>query len=587
MLKSTQDTEFVDMFPSGHRAPDILQTLWRWKPLPILGALLGLIGGYFYFSRQPSRYLSTALVQVLYPGADSAGIDTLASADSIRGKSRLDESMIIKSVKVVDFAIEKGRLDTNPYFAGKSASEIRDWILTASRLMVQPAGRDSNSAMIEIRFESDDPAISQAVVDSIIAGYDAYLGNAYRKFGQEVVQMVTQAQDSLKSSYAEIAERNTSFRENAPMVWLGEEGKNHFAENCVQIQKEINALEIEIGKIQSLVKYVLDEQSKGRPAETILPMLATDAHLRTSVLTQGVDLPGGGEPSVTIGAGSEDRRAALVDLRMKERELLDTVGEGHPTVAAIRRRIDLISEHVASIEEGMPLAEESELSEPRMALRRLDWWKTTLQDRLAALELQRSSLLKLAERNEAESKKLGKYLNEYKIINSELAAAQSLLEGVTGTLNRMQILPQDKSPSLETLTPPVLGAFSGPKLTPYLIEGAALGAVLLSLLAIALDFADRGFRNPDEIHGYLGLPVVGHVPFIRFDKSSKLPAASVATKNGFCSEAFRQIRTGLFYSDSTTPSRIIQVTSPAPAMESQRFLPIWPLASHNPAEAFC
>ncbi len=68
MLKSTQDTEFVDMFPSGHRAPDILQTLWRWKPLPILGALLGLIGGYFYFHASPPDIYQRHWFKYFTPG---------------------------------------------------------------------------------------------------------------------------------------------------------------------------------------------------------------------------------------------------------------------------------------------------------------------------------------------------------------------------------------------------------------------------------------------------------------------------------------------------------------------------------------
>jgi polysaccharide biosynthesis transport protein len=585
MLKPSEHNEAFDSHPESAQS-DLLLAIWRWKFLPIIGTILGLSAGYLYFAKQPPAFQSLALVQVVYPGSESAGIDPLNSSENIRGKSRLDESMIIKSVKVIDLAINSGKLGEHPYLAGKSNAEIRDWIVSPSRLTVQPAGRDANTSLIEIRFQSDNSEICQLVVESIIAGYDSYLGNAYRKFGEEVITVVTQAESRLRSTYEEIAKKNAAFRESAPMVWLGEEANNHYAENCVQIQKAMNDIEIETGKLSSLVKYIQNEEKKGRTPESIIPMLTTDNLLKNSILHPTAPTPETTDSSLVAASatplglpyGSAERRAALVELKIKEQELLDTVGEGHPAVATTRRRIDLLTEHIAAVAEAeaqikneAKQAKQSKdtVPEPEDPSRKIDWWKRALQDRLAALKLQQDSLNALANRNEGESKKLGKYLNEYKVLNSEMASAQALLEGVTGTLSRMHLLPQDKVPSLQTLTPPSLGSFAGPKLLPFLISGGALGFLVLAGLAIAIDFIDKGFHSPEEIRGILGLPVVGHVPLLKKtrrkrDNGMEPTLCTIDGSNNFGCEAFRLIRTGLFYNESGARNRVIQVTSPVP-----------------------
>ncbi len=55
-----------DLVISGEQQGfDILKVLWRWKWLPIIGAMIGTGVGYLYFSKQPAEYQASALVQVI------------------------------------------------------------------------------------------------------------------------------------------------------------------------------------------------------------------------------------------------------------------------------------------------------------------------------------------------------------------------------------------------------------------------------------------------------------------------------------------------------------------------------------------
>ena len=97
-----------------------------------------------------------------------------------------------------------------------------------------------------------------------------------------------------------------------------------------------------------------------------------------------------------------------------------------------------------------------------------------------------------------------------------------------------------------------------------------LGFVVFSGLAYVLEMADRSYRNPDEIAGDLGMPIIGHLPLAvlsRADRVDEKVDSSVVTlhKNrSSLAEAFRGIRTAVFFGCQQNNIKVIQVTSPVP-----------------------
>ncbi len=564
------------------KGQDILKVLWRWKWSAILGASIGLTCGYLHYARQEPTYQSTALVQVVYPSSEAAGLETLEGPEGARGPSRLDESLIIKSARVIDLAIDHGRLASLEFLSDKSPDEIRGWILESKRLVVEPADRDNSTTLIELSFVCEDAQLSQAVVDAIIAGYDDYLEQAYNSLGNEVVRVVGQAQKSLRASYEGLSAKHALFRKEAPMIWLGDEARNQFAENSVEINSSINQIQIETRKLEATLQHIAEVERQERPIDAILLMLASDSGLKESLLDDEASAelsgsPDGPRASEKLPFSSAERRAVLMELQIREQELLDTVGEGHPSVASIRRKIMLLDEQIIALadsEKRMEAEQDSLTSRGALAEatpeERLQLWKSSLQERLATLGRQEGLLRELAEDNEIKSKELQEYLTKNRLLNSELASVQQLLDGYTSTLNRIQILPQSSRRTLETLTPPVAGEFYGPSLLPYLFGGASVGFLVIAGLAIVVDWLDKSFRSPEEISAALGLSILGHVPQMSLKQSASKRTAfdqALCTVTGSCqaaNESFRSVRTGLYFSETGGGSRVIQVTSPVP-----------------------
>ncbi|MEZ6135419.1 MAG: polysaccharide biosynthesis tyrosine autokinase [Pirellulaceae bacterium] len=559
---------------SREGSQDILQVLWNWKWLLLLGGCVGISGGFLHFSRQAPTYKSEALVQVVYPGLESSTADTLGSPDGIRGQSRLDESRIIKSALVIDEAIASGQLQHHPALAKMSAVELRDWILSPSHLSVEPAGRDNSTALIEISFVCTDAELAQQVVDAVIAGYDRYLEAAYQNLDNEVVNVVTQAQENLRISYEGLAEKHAKFRREAPMIWLGEEARNQFAENAIEVNAAINQIQIEIRKLQATLAHVRKAEVEERPAEAILLMLANDVGLQQEFDPPSVTGPTASSAAEALPFTSAERRGVLMELQLKRQELLDAYGEQHPSVAAIQRRIELIQAQVDTLTDSeRKLEAERAQNRSSIALQdmapseKLDLWRKSLEERLASLSGQERSLAELAEDNNQKSKELEVYLTTNRLLNGEMASVQSLLSGYTDTLKRIQVMPKSERRSLTTLTAASVGTFDGPSLSPYVLGGMALGVLSIAGLAVLLDFLDKSFRSPEDVQALLGMAVLGHVPQMSLKKSeAATPDGSICTIGG-CqagNEAFRSIRTSLFFNGNASENRVIQVTSPVP-----------------------
>lgn len=562
---------------------DIVNVLWRWKWLAIFGSLIGLGCGYLLFSRKEPTYQSSALVQVVYPSTEAAGLEAFDGPDGIRGHSRLDESMIIKSARVVDLAIEIGKLESQPQFESQSETEIRNWILEPSRLVVEPAGRDNSTALIEISFVCEDAELSRLVVDSVIAGYDNYLEQAYRNLGDEVARVVTQAQVTLRESYDALAAKHAKFRKDAPTIWLGDEARNQYAENSVEINSSINQIEIETQKLQATLQHIADAQEQGRPADAILIMLSGDPQLGESLAANGnealVPTIDPEKASEALPFSSAERRAVLMELQIREQELLDTVGEGHPSVATIRRRIELLDRQISALADSERRLEAEKTAESlRVEVtdmtpdEKLQLWRNAMAERVVALGRQEASLRQLADKNETESKNLQEFLTKNRLLNSELSSVQQLLDGFNNTLNRIHILPESNRRTLETLTPAETGGFYGPALLPYLLSGTMVGFLCVAGLALLVDWLDQSFRGPNEITTALGLPILGHVPQMALSNSKRQKKQlgfdqALCTVSGVSKEAnesYRSIRTSLYFSETGTSSRVIQITSPAP-----------------------
>ncbi|MEZ6136244.1 MAG: polysaccharide biosynthesis tyrosine autokinase [Pirellulaceae bacterium] len=593
VVNGSPNMRTVEGMPMGEpqQGFDILKVLWRWKWLPILGSIIGTGLGYLYFSKQPAQYQASALVRVVASLPQSTRNNNIQAYDpnEVADFTRQDESRIIKSQLVLRNAVEKGNLTDQPALKGMTVDQIAA-MLSGKNLVVQPGGKDANTALLEISYICNDAELAAIVVNAVVSGYSEFLSEEYRTVGREVHDLVTNTQKKLEEQFKKIYERNEQFRESAKnVIWSGTEATDPYIEIYMQVNAEVSALQVERERLHAELAQVEEGIAANRPPEQLLVMLSSGEHELLNTLYHPPVAPRIEQPSVEITRDTQSSRledTKLFELEMRLQELLEKNGDAHPSVNNQRLRIQIMKQKIAELaasekqeelemarlrKEAEEAAAEQNVApvgitvEQRLAIR-----VNALREKEAALEKQLAGLKSLASANLAKSQELGVVMRENRLMNLELESVAKLLEPYTEKVNAIQLLPDAGQRTLKVLEVPQIGGFYGPKLPPYLLGGAAIGFLIMSGLAVLMDLADRSYRSPDEIAADLGVNVLGHIPIIDIAKVKKVVEAvdaSVTTihhSRGRVSEAYRSVRTGLFFSNRGSELKLIQVTSPVP-----------------------
>ncbi len=568
---------------------DIVRVLWRWKFLPILGALIGMGLGYLNYTQQPPQYASSALVQVITPmPTPSRSMNYAYTPEEVMQVSRQDESLVIGSELVLTKAGQK-MIDSNVEFAaGKEAAAIGRWISSGRKLTVTPGAKEVNTTLINISFVCDDPTLCKAVVEAVVQGYEDYLSEEYRSFGDKIFRLMSEAKDKVDKSFEELRIKTQTDRDDADVsiVWTGEGAVNPYSLALQDINSKLHTLASKRVEIDSKLSLAIDALGSDRDPEAILLMLSESevAHRADPVnpTSEALDL----NLATQQLESQRMERTELFRLQMEEQRYLRSVGESHPALSGIRQQIGLVKQEIAKLREAerVQAAEitqainekrkkdgEKPVFKPQTAAERLALRVNSMQETLRALQNEEEGLKELARKNEDRSRQVSKAIQDIELNNRQLDMLKSMQEGYMEKINQMKLGPTASERQLKRLNEPKVGGFYGPKLSPYLLGGGAIGFLILAGLAVLLDLADKSFRSPEEISVEIGAPVLGHIPAMQLEKLVKKPNQTVDSSlctihhsRGRVSEAYRSIRTGLFFSNRTGDLKVIQVTSPVP-----------------------
>lgn len=568
---------------------DIVRVLWRWKLLPILGALIGIAIGYLSYTQQPPQYIASALVQVVSPVPTSNRIQPYSPEDVVQ-YNRQDESLVISSERVLKMAGEKlkGSVSGNK-LAGMDANAIAGWIASSRKLVVAPAAKDSNTTLINISFVCDDRELSSLVVNAVVSGYSDYLSEEYRTIGDQIYALMMEAQDKVASSFRELRKEaaDAKAKVDMPIVWTDNgSAVNPFAINLQDLNSKLAALAVERNSLQAKLQRAQQAIKNKQDPGAILLWLSDDELLDVNAPPTAANNALSANLAKQQLESERMERQDLFRLQAEEQRYLSSVGESHPRLASVRQQIALLKQQIVSVREA-ERAEAAKVNEalsemkkkedevvvfkPLTASERLGIRLNAMQEALASLAIEEEGLNKMAQENEESSKKLSMAIQDVEYLNRELEQVKSLQEAYVEKIRQLQLRPKDSQRSLKELNLPTMGSLYGPKLMPYLSGGGAIGFLLMAGLAILFDLADKSFRSAEDIAMEVGAPVLGHIPAMEIDKVVKRPNQPVDSSlctihhsRGRVSEAYRSVRTGLFFSNRGGDLKVIQVTSPVP-----------------------
>jgi uncharacterized protein involved in exopolysaccharide biosynthesis len=352
----------------------------------------------------------------------------------------------------------------------------------ARRLMVVPI-RKTN--IIQVDYSSSDPAQAAAVLHSLAHAYLERQQRVRRPSGEYEFfdQQVTQSRRGLLDAEFHLMD----FSSDQGVVSAAQE-------RDMALQKLSDA---EANDRQTQVTIV-ETRRRIRDLESKLRSLPE----RTLTVIRNSD-----NPQLT-----EKMKSKLLELQLKRTELLTKFQPSYRLVQQIDQQI---AETKASIlgEEHSPLRDETTNQEPNHEWAKSELIKAqvelgTLEAHGQAVRIQVTGYREVAQRLGGNALRQGELLAELKVAEEkyllyvnkrEEARIENALD--QGGILNVTIAEEPRVPALPVRAGWVFG-----------LIGVMLGSTLSTGLAFTADYLNPGFRTPDEVVDYLGVPVLASLP---------------------------------------------------------------------------
>ncbi len=562
----------------GNQAPDIVAMLWRWKWLPVLGAFLGAIIGLFVWVQSPPQFIALARIQVVTPGGSNIPMVNLDWQDgAVIG--RTDDVVIMKSHVVIRNAIEIGRLSSNPKLSDKSPEELIDWVRDTDRLSVRPGTKETATNIVDVTFRCDDAELSAEVVSAIVLGYEKFISKESSALSTDVLNKLAKFRDEYDTRSKKAQEEYLRIRDRYPLIGIGNEMRDPYTEALLRANEALSVSVTKSTKILSILDSV--ERSKGDKVDSLLAMIGrqiNDSSLlqRANPLTEMIQE----DSFLKTGAQSFSQRLEMEQLapaQMKLEQHRNSYGDQHPLVLPLLKQVEMLKENIAELraqEEAERLKAQERLQEnkadPISPEQRLAIIVGSLQEEVKVLLGEQKVLQETARENESKSKEMNYAIAQLEVVRNEMNTIRESAEELRSALEKLSFGTGYGSKVMKRLEVQSTGAPAGPFLVKYLGISAFLGACLFSGLAYLLELADRSYRSPDEIARDLGVPILGHLQMTtltrkdRKDDNLDLSLVAFHKAKSTASEAYRGVRTAIYFGNQAGNIKVIQVTSPVP-----------------------
>ncbi|MBL8854394.1 MAG: polysaccharide biosynthesis tyrosine autokinase [Planctomycetaceae bacterium] len=436
----------------------------------------------------------------------------------------------------------------NPARPDEIGQPIHDYL--EDRLSIQ---QDRNDVyMFELKFQSKYKEDSGLFLNRMIEVYRKNLTEGFRKDISESISKLEESAKTFTQALAAVEQELAEFRAANPVPKLDQEGKTEALRHVEVVTPQLQLAWEKLNEKRTQLELVRSFQEAGSPPSVILDVVLKEEFGKTDY----------GEAYRDYNL-IEQPKAELQDLIVLHMSMREKLGPMHPRLKTIEAQIEskkfLIQERLKSSSTAVDIPATERLEhaikklvaeelEKRMEVERLN---TLLRESTVAAERYAKIIAHEAEIIEKRNR-----------IYENITAAQNSVEEVRTARN-------DTGYKFNVLNPAAEGFQVEPR--PLIVFGIAtvLGTLLGFGVAYLVDLADKTFRSPHEIIRALNLALIGHIPVIRGSKakgnSGLHPVLCTFHKpKSQTAEAFRAVRTAIYFSTQGQKHQVIQVTSPTP-----------------------
>jgi len=517
-----------------------LQVAWRRKSLVLLGLVTSLGLGTLYYVKAAPVYSSAAQVLVVKKQPDAVPVSSVDGRMAVMEDYLATHTTLIRSPEIVKRAAKflppEGLKSTG---ARQDPAAAIGQALTVTRDMKE---NNNPTNILILTGRSGDPEESLKMVDAVIKGYKEFLDETFRTVSDQTLELITQARDTLERVLARKEKEYQDFRLNTPLLPRAAGQAEYSA--LKDIQTKHSAATLRAAELQNRLTTI----------EAVLKEKGREAAMR----------------ALEVSAQKDDKAQdklleSLVPLYAQLREHQENYGEKHPSVASLRARIQSMREawrdYYDTVQNGN--GKTDPLEEKLQTLRML------LADANQNVKLYDS----LLESEGRDARRIANFELQDEKHRNDIQQTRQLYDVIIKRLSELDLAKNQGGYDAKVIAPADIGKKVAP--VAWQVFGGALviGIGLGLALAYLAEYTDTTFHTPEELQKVLGAPVIGHVPVLEPDPRAVARQAAgqdipdpmlcaFHSPKSTRAEAFRGIRTALYFSTHGSGHQVIQVTSP-------------------------
>lgn len=499
----------------------LLQIIWRRRWTVILMMLLSLIGAVVYLATATRVYTSTSRLYV-DPGPVGAFTDTTGAANK-SDTYQYTQAEMLSSTPILSAAVDSVNARSMKSFAGVTENLM---VYLKSQIHVEVGKKDD---ILSVSFDSPYPAEAAALVNAIVDAYVTYESGQKHTTADKMLVILQKEKAARDLDLDREMRQAVSFRQkNGALSFDTDKG---------------NVVMDKLGLLtQALTQAQVDTVAIQREYNAAIALMKTEEGRKNLVeLYQS--------KSNTEDHEYAELRSALNQVTLQSSTTDQFLGSNSPRLNASRAASSELQKEIADKETRLAHA-----------------YVADLDRQLKSAHAKQDELQSMADAQQKVALELNSKATEYGKMLDDIKRTQSECDMLETRIREIAVTGDTGSLNINILEPArVEERPSKPRKPTVLAIALMLGMVLGTGLGLTREWADHRLRTPDDVTDSLGVTVLGVVPHNAGRQSLPMRGRAVHLEPmSVFAEAFRTIRTAIFFGAPADAAKSILVTSPEP-----------------------
>jgi len=518
-----QDKSYIEVPPAvGAMSESLVKIIWRSRWIVLFATVAALGGAFTYLSKATPIYTSTSKIYV-----EQSGPRILEEAEGVMTQSKnylYTQAGLLKSTPILSSALEKPGVKRLKIF-----HEIDNPIvyLKEKGLDILVGKKDD---IISVSSDSPVPVEAAQLVNAVVDSYKTYHETRKRDTAGDVLKILQKVKVERDKELAQKLKAMMDFKKNNIALAFENRNTNIILDGLDRLSDAKTQAQLQTIEAKSVY-------------ETTKLMVTDSTKLKQFVETERAK---GSYISTT-----NDRTRLKTELEQLQFQLADLgrqVTPETPSMQALQEKVSQVENELVKIDR--------EFADAQLAIAE--------QQYLAAKEKEEQITSNFEEQRQ-QAIALNEQLAQYTILESDWEQTKKLCDILDDRIKEINVTEDVGALNINILEVACPSDEpSSPQKARYIAIALFLGLMLGVGLALLRNWVDQRMRTAEEISIVLGVPILGVVPSMSRRQSIVARGQKVyRDSNSHAAEAYRTIRTAVFFGVPKGEAKTILVTSPA------------------------